>query len=117
MNYNAEYYQKNKERIARRTAEYAKSRPEWRKAVARKYTLKENGWTAESYEQKLIEQGGVCDICKQKIEGVLDADHKHVLPPKPRGLLCHLCNMGIGAFKDNPERLEAAAEYLRKYGE
>lgn len=67
------------------------------------------------YEVAFVEQEGVCAICKQQVEGTLDADHKHVFPPKPRGLLCHLCNIGIGAFKDDPTRLEEAVKYLRKY--
>jgi hypothetical protein len=29
-----------------------------------------------------------------------------------RGILCDLCNLGIGNFHDAPERLRRAADYL-----
>lgn len=39
-------------------------------------------------------------------------DHNHETN-KFRGWLCHNCNMGIGAFKDNQEILSKAIEYLK----
>ncbi|WP_405152046.1 endonuclease domain-containing protein [Sphaerisporangium sp. NBC_01403] len=33
-----------------------------------------------------------------------------------RGLLCSNCNTMVGLAKDNPERLESAALYLRQSG-
>jgi hypothetical protein len=47
-------------------------------------------------------------------------DHDHACCPGEnscgqcvRALLCIYCNTGIGYFKDEPERLEQAAAYLR----
>jgi len=54
-----------------------------------------------------------CEICGDKLTGKnkhLDHDHK---TGKYRGALCNLCNTGLGHFKDNPELLIVAAEYLK----
>lgn len=32
-----------------------------------------------------------------------------------RGLLCHSCNTAIGKFKDNPNLLQSAIDYLKKH--
>jgi hypothetical protein len=111
-----EFYKKNKKKRLAQTKEWAAKNPVKRKTAARRYELGQLGWTLEMYNEKFAEQNGRCAICKQAVEAVLDADHEHVEPPKPRGLLCHLCNIGIGAFKDDPAHLIEAINYLRKFG-
>jgi hypothetical protein len=79
--------------------------------------------TNEEYEKLLKEQNNVCKICGKyetaKLKGVikrLSVDHCHTSEKngqlKIRGLLCHHCNQGLGAFRDNPDYLRKAAEYL-----
>lgn len=71
------------------------------------------------YDSRLTEQGNVCAICgtdKPGGRGQFHADHDHETS-KPRGVLCHNCNVALGNFKDNPEILRAAIEYLNKYSE
>ena len=99
--------------------------PERRKALRkrrRKAQLKTVGWTPELFDKAFEEQDQKCAICKKPLElhvGQKEAracaDHKHVIPPKPRGIICPQCNVGIGNLQDSPEVLEAAAEYLRRY--
>ncbi len=58
-------------------------------------------------------QARTCGICKQTFaEADLKVDHDHA-SGEVRGLLCSLCNTGLGQFKDSVERLLAAAEYLK----
>jgi len=52
-----------------------------------------------------------CIICGAT--GKLSFDHCHTTN-KPRGMLCTSCNHGLGKFRDDPELLEFAAEYLRE---
>lgn len=67
------------------------------------------------YEAMLVAQNGVCAICKQPEHRngtkYLCVDHSHVTG-NIRGLLCHLCNSGIGKLNDDPNLLRAAASYL-----
>jgi hypothetical protein len=63
------------------------------------------------------EQGSRCAICGVPEEHApmkrlhVDHDHRtHIV----RGLLCSRCNTGIGQFKDDPNRLLAAIEYLKR---
>ena len=60
-------------------------------------------------------QNGKCAICDEipKSERGLHVDHCHKTG-KVRGLLCHWCNTGIGALKENPNTLLQAIDYLRK---
>jgi len=58
--------------------------------------------------------GGSCSICEDPFEnGNFQVDHCHT-SGKVRGLLCKPCNMGLGNFKDGPERLTRAIEYLER---
>lgn len=69
------------------------------------------------YQEKLKKQGGVCAICGDPpIEGQkrFAQDHDH-LTGQNRDLLCQSCNYGLGCFKDDPERLQAAMRYLKRH--
>ena len=69
-----------------------------------------------SYEEYVKINGGEhCGICETKPSNGrrLDRDHDHKTA-RPRGLLCHRHNRALKFFDDNPDLLEAAAEYLRR---
>jgi hypothetical protein len=57
----------------------------------------------------LSEQGGLCAICKAA--PAVHVDHDHATG-QVRALLCFNCNGGLGQFKDDPDVLRAAAEYV-----
>lgn len=56
---------------------------------------------------------GLCDICGGPpiTNKALSIDHDHKTGTF-RGLLCSPCNLGLGLFKDSPDRLTAAVAYL-----
>jgi hypothetical protein len=68
---------------------------------------------AEPLRRKaFLEQSDIdaCEICKSK-EPPLCADHCHVTG-EMRGVLCRTCNAGLGMFKDDPNMLMRAIQYL-----
>jgi hypothetical protein len=99
---------------------------EWRArnaGRARGYRIYQKyGITPEQYHEMWDDQDGMCRICDVELPNVLvddgdmrsrsAVDHDHGTG-KVRGLLCAPCNCAIGYMRDNPERLEAAARYLR----
>jgi hypothetical protein len=99
-------------------------RKAYAKECSRRERLKAAGWTPETFASAKHEQSNRCAICgetpeiKQKdVNEALVPDHKHSKPPVPRALLCPGCNAGLGFFKERPEALEAAAQYLRKFSQ
>ena len=78
---------------------------------------KKYGITSLEFEAMSIARDHKCDICGKTKAGVridkLCVDHCHATG-KVRGLLCELCNRALGQFKDNPEALRKAADYVEK---
>lgn len=110
-----------KAKTRQRTRDYRKRNPNYNNGFdpvkSRAGKLKRNfGITVEDYDALLREQGGVCAICKGTNSSGrrLGVDHCHATG-KVRGLLCCLCNSGIGKLQDSLELVETAADYLRKY--
>lgn len=52
-----------------------------------------------------------CDICARNVKLFFDHDHT---TGHHRGWLCQQCNSGLGYFKDDPERLRQAADFLER---
>ena len=57
----------------------------------------------------LAAQGGLCAICMTAPANHVDHDHAS---GAVRALLCFNCNGGLGQFKDDPDVLRAAADYV-----
>ncbi len=112
----AEHRRTHKEQQKKKSAEWYKNNAEHVSLKVTKRRLGLSGWTVERYEEKFEEQQGCCEICgTEETKRKLSADHEHVDPPKPRGLLCSNCNRGIGHLKDSPALLRKAAMYIEKY--
>ena len=75
------------------------------------------GISEADYNVLLIKQGNTCAICggynivirKNGNVNGLAVDHAE---GRVRGLLCGMCNRGLGYFRDNPEFLSRAARYV-----
>ena len=71
-------------------------------------------FTYKEYEALLIQQDFKCAGCQKhesEFKRALHVDHCHQTG-KIRGLLCHRCNVAIGALDDNPELLKSMIRYL-----
>lgn len=99
-----EWIQKSRDR-------YAKWRAKDPRGVHRINIKRLYGLSLEDWDRMVIQQGGRCAICNLPAPA-LNVDHCHV-SGTVRGLLCELCNKGLGLFKDNPAYLLEAVQYLR----
>lgn len=114
-----EYYKKNKEK-ARNIAKKAYDKNKHKHVLRRKVYSWQKTYgisiTQEVYQKMLMEQEYKCAICKthdSELPKLLSVDHCHTTG-KVRGLLCGNCNLGIGNFKDDTNRLLSAIKYLSK---
>ena len=73
------------------------------------------GLTVEEYDAMYLFQDSGCAICQAPTGANgkrLAVDHNHQTGVV-RGLLCDDCNIGLGKFKDNPNLLATALNYLK----
>lgn len=119
-----EYARNNKELIKLRNASKSDSRKAYYKspigiASSRRAHLKRQfGLSLEDYNKMSEEQYHKCFICSLKEMNnknkVLCVDHNHDTQ-EIRGLLCGMCNTGLGCFRDNIDLLNNAIKYLKNY--
>lgn len=105
-------YYKN---IVTQRAWHQKNREKHNLSVRRGELMRKFGLTLERYEEMRVAQEGLCAICRQppSPKRKLCVDHCHD-SGVVRGLLCILCNAGIGSLKHNKTILESAISYLKK---
>lgn len=104
---------------AKSPGEYLRLRKGQDPMAHRKYVIKRyGGMLLSEYQAMFVAQQGVCAVCslpetamKKMQSSWLSVDHNHATGAV-RGLLCHACNMAIGAFKDDAALLRKAADYL-----
>jgi len=69
--------------------------------------------TLEQQAAMLSDQDGKCAICDVTFNGTPYIDHCHE-SKLVRGLLCRNCNLGLGLFGDDVDKLRRAIEYVSK---
>lgn len=77
---------------------------------------KKFGLTSLQYDAMLAAQDFKCAVCMTADPGLgrgWHVDHCHT-KGHVRGLLCNSCNVGLGHFRDSPEILSNAIEYLKR---
>ena len=106
--YMKERYQRNPQRHISAMSAWRKANPE---LYREQYLRATFGISLSAYNALLVQQGGVCAICKTTPKTVLAVDHDHD-SGEVRGLLCSSCNTGLGHFNDDSRRMRCAVEYL-----
>ena len=103
------YFEKHKEKIRQRVRDKHIKDPSIRKFASIK---KNYGLSRRDYESILEWQGGGCAFCKRNdIQMHVDHDHS---TGRVRGILCHLCNTGLGLFRENTDVMNRAICYVSK---
>ncbi|WP_207508211.1 endonuclease VII domain-containing protein [Klenkia brasiliensis] len=91
----------------------AECRPCRRTSQNEAYFVRRYGLTRAEVHAMRVAQADRCAICGD--QGAAHLDHAHSTGAV-RALLCSRCNMGLGLFLDDPDRLRAAVAYLEKHG-
>ena len=108
------WYHKNYELTRERIRRWQSQNPDRHATfVVKAHLFRSYGLTPAQYEAMRAGQAGGCAICGEPCATGkrLSVDHCHD-SMAVRGLLCGTCNSGIGMFKDKPDLLRKAAEYL-----
>jgi hypothetical protein len=96
----------SKAATARATKRWREANRERHNATIRRSKIKtQYGMTVEEYDAAVA---GPCAICGKQARVM---DHNHQTGARRRAL-CQNCNLGLGHFKDSPELLHRAGEYL-----
>ena len=67
------------------------------------------GFDSVAAAWKILQQGGVCAVCKVGKPVQIDHDHQN---GEVRGVTCFNCNRALGYFRDDLAVMYRAADYL-----
>jgi hypothetical protein len=109
------WHEANKEHASTKNAQWRTEHPE---RTRDKGIVFAEGETIGGF---MTAQNARCAICNADFSVLkskqIHVDHDHSMPGRPniRGLLCNHCNIGLGHFKDDIRRLQAAIGYLTQF--
>lgn len=108
------YKNNNKEKIKEDARIYRKNNKD---KVYYTFIKQKYGLTESSYKSISDSQNNCCKICGERFKDSRPhIDHCHKTG-EVRGILCKDCNLGLGRFKDNPDLLLLACDYLLDFME
>lgn len=90
-----------------------------KKCYRRRDSARQYGVDPYFFEAAIEALDGICPICKRKSERwAIDHDHSCCKGNKScgkcvRGVICQMCNVGLGSFNDDVDALESAIKYLK----
>src|SRR6185503_1075016 len=105
------YRRENIEAIRKIQREWGARNPKKRRAREVRYLY---GLTEVAYNNLLSAQGHRCAICRCAFKKTPCVDHSHK-SGKVRGLLCCLCNLGLGHLERAGGWADLAQEYLKNH--
>ena len=115
--YAKEFRKTNPEKVKERKRMYAIRHPDRVRRGKMRRGWRKMGLDPDDIEIRLSNHKGGCQICGNPPPDYyqnLSVDHCHITE-KFRGFLCPQCNSGLGYFRDKPELLMKAAEYLNTF--
>lgn len=113
--YRKKYYMDKEEYKKTKKKQY-KHKPGTREYMMEVRLMRDFRMTIDEYNELFVKQEGRCAICgkhQSEMNKAIHVDHDHVTG-EIRGLLCDKCNFGLGMFKDDPELMIKAANYIMK---
>lgn len=117
--HSAEYRQRNQKKVLESGKKYREKNREKILASARRRgklrRFREANLTESDFYRLLSLQSHRCKICRRILLKKTCLDHCHATG-RVRGILCNNCNTGLGLFKDSPEILRNAVDYLLSSG-
>ena len=112
-------YARNRDQVLARGKARRDATPGLKSAQHRKYNY---GLTPERLAELFVQQNGKCYLCDDVLDltATFAVDHDHSCCPAKsrscgaciRGLTCPKCNVAIGQFGDDPQRMRLAADRL-----
>jgi hypothetical protein len=109
----------NRESVKASTRRWIEKNPDKYKAGIRRAHLRRYGLTPEQFDHMVESQQGGCGICRTQLDlsargkSAAHIDHCHVTGVV-RGILCNNCNLALGLFADDTDRMMQAVAYLKK---
>jgi hypothetical protein len=107
-------YEKNKEKRKAASSKWKKDNQHKVAEYRKDGNLKRYGITHAQKQSMFTSQGNCCACCKSTVPRTKNGwhvDHCHITG-KVRGVLCHSCNVALGAVQDNTEQLRSLIVYL-----